>query len=149
MSHVPSLGSASAIWKQEIIPVIFKPRQGMGPLHVKLPYREDNRDWLKGGNARRPDWVKQYKCWTTPRTWFNELVRKMLVRHGKVYLIQAYKELEKCAPACWKAQGFDCECSCMGVNHGRGGGEDWYEISETLAVRGTEERLSCRLVTLR
>jgi hypothetical protein len=43
------------------------------------------------------------------------------------------------------AEGFHCESSCMGENHGGGHpGGRWYEVSETFAVSWSVQRYSCR-----
>lgn len=114
---------------------------------IKVPYAEGNRAWLQGENLRRPDWDAKYKCWLTPVAWFEDVIRRALERFGAVYVIQQYRTLEKCAPACWRARGMHCECSCMGVNHGRDVREGkWYEISDTCAVQWGERQLACRLI---
>jgi cell filamentation protein len=56
-------------------------------------------------------------------------------KYGKVYVVQAFAHFEKCAPACWNATGFQCECSCMGQNHGSHASGDWWIVSETFAIR--------------
>jgi len=67
-------------------------------------------------------------------SWYDWLARRLLYKYSAVYLIQLYREQQKCAPACWNAEGLHCECSCMGENHGSGHpGERWREVSETFA----------------
>src|SRR5690606_1987750 len=57
----------------------------------------------------------------------------------------AIRAQQKCAPACWNAEGFHCECSCMSENHGGGHpGGSWYKVSETFAVSWGAQRYSCR-----
>lgn len=82
-----------------------------------------------------------------PAACFSELVERLLRRFGRVYVIQPYNEKEVCAPACWKATGLECACSCMGKNHGAGApGGRWYEMSETCAVRWKEDVLRVSLL---
>lgn len=136
---------ARAIWYQTAIPVVY--RQGRGlPLLVRLPYAKDNFDWLRGDNQRKPQWNRRYKCWEVPYAWLNALVMRLLRRFGRLYLIQPLKALEKCAPACWNATGFDCECSCMGQNHGSHSGAGWYVVSETFAFQWQTRELAYRLI---
>ncbi len=138
--------SATEIWRQKLIPVIFRRAKGM-PLLVKLPYSKENpRDWLRDDKHRIPVWDEQYKCWEVPHAWLNRLVRRLLDRCGKVYLIQPYNMLEKCAPACQNATGFECECACMGEYHGSLSGAGWYVVSETFAFRWQTRELACRLI---
>jgi hypothetical protein len=133
------------IWLQKKIPVAYRQAKS---LLVRLPYAADNRRWLKDDRRREPRWNTQYKCWETPRTWFESVVQRMLKRFGPAYVIQAFRAQQKCAPACWNAKGFECECSCMGANHGSGDPWGrWYVISETLAVNWGERQYSCRLIT--
>ncbi len=63
------------------------------------------------------------------------------------YAIQLYRKKKVCAAAHWNAVGADCECSCMGANHGSGQPSGrWYEVSETFAVMWGVQRYSVRLL---
>ncbi|WP_354134437.1 hypothetical protein [Bradyrhizobium sp. S3.9.1] len=68
---------------------------------------------------------------------------------SKVYIIQPYREQEICARACQEAQGHECQCSCMGANHGVGNDGSWFEVSDTFSTRWGERELACRLLTAR
>jgi hypothetical protein len=140
--------SAAAIWRQSQIPVIYRRGRGL-PLMVRLPYSPDNFDWLRNENRRKPEYDRQYKCWYVPSSWFDDLIRRTLQKFGRVYVIQPFRALEKCAPACWNAQGFECECSCLGMNHGSSASGNWWIISETFAMRWHERELACRLIERR
>lgn len=134
------------IWGQTNIPVILR-RGGKGQkLRVKLPYNEDNRNWLQNGRRVSPIWMKDEKYWELPQSWFNDLVNRCLDRYRKVYIIQPYREEEKCAPACMTATGHECQCSCMGANHGAGNDGSWFEVSDTFAVRWRNQHLASRLL---
>jgi len=135
-----------AIWKQARIPVIYRSGK-KEDLMVKLPYRPDNRQWLRGlGPGWPPIWDSQYKSWRLPRSRFDELVGAILEEFEQAYVVQPYREKEICAPACWNATGFLCACSCLGANHGRGQADGWFAIAETLAVRWGERQYGCRLL---
>jgi hypothetical protein len=82
-----------------------------------------------------------------PKSWFNDLVDRALRLYGKVYIIQPYREQEICARACQEAQGHECQCSCMGANHGIGNDGSWFEVSDTFSSRWGERELACRLLT--
>jgi len=138
----------AAIWKQPKIPVVYR-RSSNQPLMIRLSYAPDNKIWLKGSARNRPKWIKANGCWEVPKAWFDEIIEKSLVRFGRVYVIQAYRAQEKCAPACWDAKGYDCECSCMGKNHGTRSAGAWRIVSETLAVKWHERELACRLIERR
>jgi len=137
------------IRNQTKVPVII--RQGSGnPLLIHLPYALDNRAWIRGNGRIKPKWEPKDKCWETPKAWFHDLVEKSLSRYGKVYIIQPYRKQEKCAPACWNAEGYECQCSCMGENHGSQGTKGrWLVISDTFATRWRTTELACRLITKR
>jgi hypothetical protein len=138
--------AAQRIWHNGTVPVIFK-RLAKQSLVVRLPYAEDNRVWLQG-NGRRIQWHRVWKAWEVPRSRFNNCVQLVLARHGRCYVIQEYRPLETCAPACWNAIGADCECSCLGANHGSGNSLA-NEVSETFAFEYGGKMLACRLLTAR
>lgn len=135
------------IWSQKTVPVIY--RQGKSkPILLRLPYAVDNYDWLRGDRQRKPKWDQKFRCWEMPNSWFDDLISRILKRFGRIYVIQPYKEHQKCAPACWNATGFECECSCMGENHGSGHpGGNWHEVSETFAVQWGPRKYACRLIS--
>jgi hypothetical protein len=87
--------------------------------------------------------------WELPKSWFNDFVDRALKRYGKVYIIQPYREQEICARACQEALGHECQCSCMGANHGIGNDGSWFEVSDTFSTRWGERELACRLLTAR
>jgi hypothetical protein len=134
------------IWNQVLIPVVVRRGKGF-PLFVRLPYSQDNRVWLRGEKKTQPTWVADKKHWELPKAWFDGLVARFLSRYKQLYIVQPYTELEKCAPACMNARGYECECSCMGVNHGAGVSSDWLIISDSFAVRSGERHVACRLLT--
>ena len=136
------------VWKQQRIPVILR-RGGKGErLRARVPYSDDNRVWLQNSRRSSPQWIDKYRCWELPKAWFNDLVDRSLKRYGKVYIIQPYREQEKCAPACQNATGHECQCSCMGEHHGVGNDGSWFEVSDTFATRWGNRRLACRLLTV-
>jgi hypothetical protein len=62
---------------------------------------------------------------------------------AKLYIIQPYREQEKCSPSCQDAEGHECQCSCMGRYHGIG------RVSDTFATRWGDQELACRLLTVK
>jgi hypothetical protein len=136
------------IWRQDGVPVIYTRGKGF-PLLVRVPFDLTIKHWLRGGRHRIPVWVSQYKCWGTPKAWFDSLLSQLLRRYGKLYVIQPHRDQERCARACWEAQGDECECQCMGEYHGkdRPGGR-WYEVSDTFAISWGEPKLAYRLLVL-
>jgi hypothetical protein len=133
------------VWNQQIIPVIMRSKKGRPRL--RLPYADDNRRWIQNGRRNSPDWINGKKHWEMPMAWFNDLVMRSLDRFGSLYIIQPYAHQEKCAPACMRALGHECQCSCMGANHGAGMTNDWLVISDAFAVRYERSDVACRLLT--
>ena len=131
---------------QTQIPVVF--REGKSkPLFVRLPYAATNRAWLKGDHRNQPEWLASRKLWKTPKAWFENVIRRCLRKYGRVYVIQPFSAHQTCAPACWNAVGVECECSCLGANHGSGNPEGkWHVVSDTFAVRWDAREYSCRLL---
>jgi hypothetical protein len=128
-----------AIWedRRERRPRIFC--TGKSPLLVKLPFAEDNREWLRGEKRNKPKWQPRDKFWEVPYSWRGDVIRRAIDRYGAAIVIKrSTSTAEKCAPACWNATNdvTECVCSCGGLYHGthaNPGG--FYEINETLAVR--------------
>lgn len=137
------------VWRQSSIPVIVRGGH-IAPLVIKLPFRDDNKDWLRDDQRSKPKWFPDYKVWSIPKSWFENTVRLALARFGSIWVIQPYREIEKCAPACWNATGVHCECSCLGERHGtHDPAGRWYIINETLALRIGEKEFSCKLLRRR
>lgn len=137
------------IWNQKNIPIAYRPPQ-KGEILLRLPFAKDNRNFLQQNRKNKPEWLKDKKCWQLPRSWFNDIVESVLRRHKKLYIIQPYREQEKCAPACWNAKGHECQCSCMGENHGQGQpGGSWFIVSETFATTWRAKKLACRLLEVK
>lgn len=134
------------IWRQQHIPVIYRSGGGR-PLLLRLPYKDDNYEWLRNEKRRKPKWISDKKYWEIPMAWFNDTVNRSLHRWGALYIIQPYRQQERCAPACWNAMGHECQCSCMGEHHGsQSSAAGWFVISDTFATRLDSEELACRLL---
>jgi len=140
------------IWNQQTYPVLF--RRESGKLRVRVPYFPNDmlwfgrtQFWLRAGRHTIPEWFLKGHFWEVPASWFNDMVKQMLDQFGAVYVIQPYREQEICADQCWNAKGHDCQCSCMGANHGQGKHGEWLEISDTFATRWGDVEIACRLIT--
>lgn len=141
------MSKLGGIWAQKEIPVVLR-RTGKGELlRVRLPFAEGNREWLRKGRHRQANWVADGAYWEIPKAWFTDFVDRALARFGKLYVVQPYRVQEKCSPACQNAIKHECQCSCMGANHGQGSDGTWFEVSDTFATRWSERELACRLMT--
>lgn len=136
---------ARSIWNNKKIPIFL--RRGKDSLRLRIPYNPSNRDWLRTSHRQHaPVWDKEGRYWELPKSRFNQLVEQILDKFGSLYIIQPYREMEKCSPSCISAQGFECTCSCMGANHGSHNHSEWFEVSEAFAFRYGESHLACRLL---
>jgi len=117
-------------------------------LALRLPYADDNRQWITSlhPRGRDPIWRKRERYWELPKSWLNVIVNRLLLRFGSVWIIQRLRVQEKCAPACMNAQGHECACSCLGANHGMGISNGWFLVSDTFATRWQETDVSCKLL---
>lgn len=140
--------SFASIWNQKAIPVALRDGPGGRPLLVRLPYAPSNGEWLRDDRRAKPKWFRADTAWSIPKAWFDDTVRRCLEKYRAVYVIQPYREMENCAPACVNAVGVECTCSCRGENHGSGDSLDkWYIVSETCAVRYGPKQYGARLLT--
>lgn len=138
-----------AIWKQRNIPVVLR-RTGKGDhLRLRTPGSITDARWLTGQKQRRLKWNHDNDCHEAPKNWFNHVVERCLEGWGAVYVVQPYREQEKCSPACMNASGHECSCSCMGKNHGAGNDGSWFEVSEAFATQWGDRELACRLMVRR
>ena len=138
-------------WTQAQVPIVVRSGQKGDKLTSRLPYRADNKQWLftMATGTRRPEvsWAKQEGAWKLPVAWLNRFVEGALERYGRLYVVQPFREMEKCAPTCRNATGHDCQCSCMGANHGVGDGSCWFDVSETFSFRWGLQEAAIRLMT--
>lgn len=148
-----------AIWRQDNIPVIVRKGSGFRlrlrtplPRPQDLAWQRQARAWLQATrpSGRPPEWKSKLDRWELPQSWFDDLVPRLIRRYSRLYVIQPYREQEKCALRCMNAQGHECQCSCMGANHGVGGPDaSWFEVSDTFACRWGEQELACRLMQIK
>jgi hypothetical protein len=137
------------IWDQKQTPVVLRHAGSGEKIRERMPFADDNRQWLQNGRLTKPDWIVKGAYWELPKSWFNDFVDRALQRYGKVYIIQPYREQEICARACQEAKGHECQCSCLGANHGIGNDGSWFEVSDAFSTRWGERELACRLLTAR
>lgn len=115
-------GNLQKVWQQDKIPVVLR-RTGKGErLRLRVPLELSPAfKWLEKLGKVYPRWsgTPTY-YWEVPKSWFDNFVNAALKTFGQVYIIQPYREQEICSHSCRHAVGHECECSCMGANHGAG-----------------------------
>ena len=112
---------------------------------VRLPYSPNNKSWLRLSNTK-PVWESSDRCWSIPKSWLDELVQNCLLRFSNCYVVSSISKLEKCAPACWRAEGVECECSCFGEFHGQQNSNKWFVVDDYFAYSSSQEKYSIRLL---
>lgn len=131
------------------IPVVLLTRPSE-PAWVVMPYFDGISGWLQSGHSRHAHhFIRDGKPphWTVPKAWVNDLTKRLVGQFGACYLVQRYREQEKCAEKCWNAKGIECNCQCMGQHHGEGHPDGrWYEVSETCAISWGEAKLHYKLL---
>lgn len=131
------------VWNPHEIPVILRRTEKGQLLRLRLP------TWLQNGRLISLKSIASERFWEIPKAWFNDAVERALRTYEQIYVIQPYREQEKCSPACLKTSGHECQCSCMGRNYGARNDGSWFEISETFATRWGDQMLACRLMMVR
>lgn len=145
--------NAKEAWQQFEIPVIVRTRkrEGKNPrLRIRLPNHPDPFALLKGPNKnnRNPIELQKQHYWEIAYGRLNEIVETLAKTFGQVILIQPVREKLVCARKCVEASGFECECSCLGENHGSQHMDSaWYEIDDTYAVSHGEEYASLKIIS--
>lgn len=93
---------------------LFLPyRPALGP---KFNRRFVNRLLPKRANlGMEPGWV-----WTFNRTHASAVMESVAEEFGTVEVFADYNSMTKCDRRCREARGEDCECSCLGLQHGGG-----------------------------
>lgn len=134
------------IWNQKSVPIVIRETKRGRQHRVRLPYSQENRVWLQNGRRLHPGWNSRLRYWEIPKSWFNDFVDRALRRYGNVWIIQPHRKLEVCASACQNAQGHECQCSCLGANHGSGNDGSWFEVNDAFAIRWNSDEWACRLL---
>lgn len=133
------------VWLQNKIPVIQRPENGK--LKIKPSGDGYYHPWLFREGKHRPIQIKNY--YEVPVAWLSWLVKECLNQSRSVWIIQPYNDKQVCTASCRNAEGFECECQCLGENHGQGdvSGNGWYEINDALKIKWSGKYVAARLLT--
>jgi hypothetical protein len=141
------------IWNQQTRPVVLRRGAGRRP-RIRVPIDREDSDWIRSTRlwlhnvgGKPPTWNSAQSYWEIAAKRFNDLIGLLFSRYPQIHNIQPFLEQEVCASRCWNAQGHDCQCSCMGTNHGQGKFGAWLEVSDTFATRWGDQEMACRLLT--
>lgn len=122
-----------------------KPQYGVwrpvvGRVVIKMPYAPGNRAWLKDvlGDRIRPTWNKDLGRWEIARNHFGSVVEALADRLGRIDAYMDFTCIERCDSRCKAARSRECNCVCLGKNHGQGGvTHGWKLVSDTLEIKVT------------
>jgi hypothetical protein len=128
-------------------PVLVKLSEG--DLLLRLAFEKINRAWL--GEAGKADWRlrwdKSRHYWLAPRSWFETLAKRLIERHGSVWVVQEMDSPRPCNGACMHARGLDCVCGCGGRNHGLGDPGGWaHGVADSGIVEWRGKQYTYRLI---
>lgn len=144
---------AKKAWNQKKIPVILRRRKqdGKNPkLRVRMPLGGEHIQILKGRSKHNhnPVHFDKEDFWELPYSRLDNLVKILATTYGKVILMQPIRKSQVCARACMTAHGFECECSCLGANHGSHNMDSsWYEVNDTYAISYGAEKVSLKIIS--
>jgi hypothetical protein len=88
----------SYVWKQKQTPVVLR-RTGRGArLRVRLPFADDNRQWLRNGRRTAPEWIGGTSAyWELPKSWFNDFVDRALLLGRDLPQCRRGRQAQQCA----------------------------------------------------
>ncbi|MEU1418360.1 hypothetical protein [Kitasatospora sp. NPDC005751] len=124
---------------------VYRP-VGTARIKVRLPYAVGNRAWIHSilGDLTRPEWNREDKSWDISRQHMRTLVEALAERFGSVDVTIDFRTNSRCDDRCRDAEGDDCDCQCMGENHGGAAyWRNWREVGETtlVATAGISQRV--------
>lgn len=116
-----------------MIPTVYRPAS-TGRLVVWMPFDRRNRSWLHEqlGDYIRPDWNKRTGHWEIARPHMRAVVEALVNKFGTVKVTIDTRAVSKCDTRCRDAEGDDCDCQCLGENHGGADyWQSWFEVGDT------------------
>lgn len=119
-----------------------------GRVVIWLPYARGTRGWLRSvcGTGTRPEFDRARKAWTVARPHFRRIVQAVADRYGSVDVYVDHTVRHACGAMCRNAEGDDCQCSCLGDNHGNGRWhEGWQPVGDEWVVRNERVRRRFRV----
>lgn len=118
------------------IPTVHRPA-GTGRLSVRMPFAPGNRAWIHDrlGDRMRPDWNRTAKQWEISRQHLRAVVEALVERFGVVEVVIDTRATNRCDTRCRDAEGDDCDCQCLGENHGGAAyWREWMQVGDTTLV---------------
>lgn len=112
-------------------------------LAVVMPFARGTRYWLREvcGPGTRPEWDRGRGAWLVARPHFRKVVEALARRYGSCEVLVDHNVASMCGAWCRDAEGDECDCACMGENHG---GQFWHrawtKISAEWAVQHKVKR---------
>jgi hypothetical protein len=116
------------------LPWLYRPLGGR--IKVKMPYDKQNFFWFRRhlGSRVQPFHVGA-GVWAVARPHLRCLVDGLVTKFGHLHVVLDFRKSQQCDTRCRDAQGDDCECSCLGVNHqGAAWWRNWIEVGDTTLI---------------
>jgi hypothetical protein len=110
-----------------------------------MPYELGNRAWIHQelGYQIRPEWNRTARRWEIARQHMRTVVEALAERFGIVEVTIDFRTTSRCDSRCRDAEGDECDCQCVGENHGGAAyWRNWVEVGETTLVAAGG--ISCR-----
>lgn len=128
---------------------VYRPTPSAGGrVVIWMPYARGTRGWLRSvcGAGTRPEFDRARKAWTVARPHFRRVVDALADRYGSVDVYMDHTARTVCGKLCWEAKGDDCDCACLGDNHGQGRWrKDWRLVDDYWMVRNEKVRRHFRV----
>lgn len=96
-----------------------------GQVIAKIPAREGNTLWLRRSVEIRSPRLDGDR-WFLPRNCMVRLLTAAVDRYGYVVVWRDMARLSRCSKTCLEASGAECDCACLGANHGQDSG-GWFQ----------------------
>lgn len=127
---------------------VYRP-VGTGRIRVRMPYQVGNRAFIHRtlGSMVRPDWNRLENQWEIARQHMRDVVEALAERFGVVEVTIDFRSTSRCDIRCRDAEGDDCDCQCLGENHGGAAyWRSWQHVGETTLVDVGITRRTFRVV---
>jgi hypothetical protein len=129
-------------------PTLYRPANGQ--LQLSLPFRTNNREWLRDqlGDRVHLTWIRGASegYWAIARRHLMPLLHALVAEHDRVAVHLEFNLTVKCDHRCRDARNDDCVCSCLGTNHKGAAGRTWFEVGQTTLI-STDTRVVVGWVT--
>jgi hypothetical protein len=106
---------------------------------------DEPKKWLrKGARIKSPELVDNR--WHVPRSAMFKVVKACVEEFGRVGLFRDAEDALECDLRCMDAEGDECDCGCLGQNHG-GLNRLWMTVRDAVELPGDPKRIFILVTT--